>query len=307
MNVAVVTAGLILGVAFAIALYIFRTELREQAELVGIDRVPGWIAVVVTSGSFLPVLLGDLDVSLVDGVAFCGILLGSLTAATGYSRRDLASALRDGPDDTRSLTEGPAVVSGEAVPAEGTTAGPFTGEPALCYEWGIDERRYTGKRRTWATAAFGSGGVDFLVRDEYGEVRVDPEGADYRLHDEIGPSSYADTVVVDDGDPPDPISDFLEASVSVGPTSDRRRYKETRLEPGSDVTVVGSVDYERGQYETEPVLSDPADGDFYVIDRSYEDVDRMSRLLVRYGIVGGALVTLASYAWLLQAAGVVTA
>jgi hypothetical protein len=95
----------------------------------------------------------------------------------GLTRLRTAFRLRrNDPADVqtvRAAGDGIVEFTGTAVELDGTVEGKYSGEECLAYGW---ERKETQSNGTYAPTDDGAEGRPFLVRDETGEVAVDPAG-----------------------------------------------------------------------------------------------------------------------------------
>ena len=184
-------------------------------------------------------------------VALGALAVGGYFCYTGGRRLSTVyHILRSDPLPVRKLHghRGPVEIEGRAVEGDaGTVEAPFTGSRCLAYTYEVEELRSSGKTQSWETLDTGMGGVDFVVDDDTGRVRVDPTGADFHFEDH--------TVTVDPGEElPDRLADFVARSPEVEPqnrtvdlhitelnTGNRQRFIERRLDVGEDVYVYGQV------------------------------------------------------------------
>ncbi len=152
------------------------------------------------------------------------------------SGRSTAIAARSRSRERRS----PTTTTGPSQP-------PFTGTECLAYTYEVEEWRSSGNSSSWQTLDEGQGGVDFLVDDGTGRVRVDPQGADIRLD--------GDSITVKPGkELPDRLERYVEATESVDKqdgtvnllvtevnTGNKQRFTERRLDVGETVYVYGQA------------------------------------------------------------------
>ena len=104
---------------------------------------------------------------------------------------------------TRSVAMGLVEVCGEAVPAETILQSPFSNQDCLYYRYEIEEYRRSGKRSRWVTICNEVHGTPFYVRDDTGQVLVDPNGAEVEIPQDTRFESGLGS------DPPEPIQAFL--------------------------------------------------------------------------------------------------
>ncbi|AFZ74155.1 GIDE domain-containing protein [Natronobacterium gregoryi] len=191
------------------------------------------------------------------GVA--GLLVGAgfyFLGGVVTNLRSYVTFRRSTPTDARDVTSGPVQVSGTVVPLEEPLEAPVTGDDAVCYRLSatqvidetdgrLQEREDDQFGSTPARApTLGSALVDqtsllkerrtsFAVRDETGQVDIDPDRAQLRLE------RTASEPVPDDSRPSDPLATHLLESTDLDPTDGNRIYYEESLRTDTEVTVVG--------------------------------------------------------------------
>jgi hypothetical protein len=172
---------------------------------------------------------------------------GAYSLAKGGLRfRKVFHILRNDPRPVRELDtyRGPVEIQGRAVEGDGgTVEAQFSGKRCLAYSYEVEEIPTHGKHRSWETLDEGMGGVDFVVEDDSGRVKVDPTGADFHFEDH--------TVTIDPGEElPDRLADFVARSSAVERRNQtagllnpghRQRFIERRLDVGEDVYVYGQA------------------------------------------------------------------
>lgn len=176
---------------------------------------------------------------------------GYLLYTGGRDLRTVYHVLANDPVPVRDLHghTGPVEIEGTAREADGpgTVTAPFTGAACLAYTYEVEELRSSGKSSSWHTLDEGAAGVEFLVEDGTGRVRVDPTGADLRLEshrlrvspgDELPErlAAYVDTT--GDVERQDDTVDLLVTELNVG---NEQRFTERRLDPGESVYVYGAA------------------------------------------------------------------
>lgn len=172
------------------------------------------------------------------GLALLGLGVREAWRALRYrTRRPVPiSELTDRAGGRRRVT-----VTGVARRGEDTIEAPLTGRECLAYSWRVANlrtmRRLDGRIETWGERGpSGREAVPFVVEDETGRVRVEPEGADLRLAEEW----VRDPVdVPDDRADGSSLRDVVEGALGV--ETHERRYYESRLDEGETVTVRGRV------------------------------------------------------------------
>lgn len=239
--------------------------------------------------------------ALLFGVAFgvAGVVLLALGARKLRRAHEIRS---NDPVSVRELTatasplefEGTVELPPDAEPLET----PHSGEPAVCYEYRVREkrRRRSGSgnsRRSWRTVESGEESRPFVVADETGRVEVGPDGASLeRSWETVDKDGSVELFGID-----------LNVDVS-GPFglggSRPTKYQERRLAPGEEVHVYGaSVAEDRAGWDSDVEASVAAceDASLYQLTVGGESAAVRSQLwsglgLAAIGVVAGALGTL---------------
>jgi hypothetical protein len=98
----------------------------------------------------------------------------------GLTRLRTAFRLRqNNPVDiqtVRTASDGVVEFSGTAAELDGTVEGKYSGQECLSYNWARKEKPKWQSNDTYTSVDRGMDGEPFLVRDETGEVAVDPAG-----------------------------------------------------------------------------------------------------------------------------------
>ncbi|WP_276272725.1 GIDE domain-containing protein [Haloarcula litorea] len=188
---------------------------------------------------------------LVELVGVAALAVGGYLCHAGWRElRTVYHVLRGDPHPVRELDgyTGPVEVEGTAAADEaGTVTAPFTGSECLAYTYEVAELRSSGKSSSWHTLDEGAAGVDFLVDDGTGRVRVDPDGADLRLGEHSVrvspgtelPDRLAEYVAATDAvDEQDRTVNLLVTELHVG---NEQRFTERRLDVGESVYVYGQA------------------------------------------------------------------
>jgi hypothetical protein len=165
--------------------------------------------------------------------------------------RPVYHILANDPVPVRDLPHrsGPTEVRGTARPSDdhGTVHTPFTETDCLAFEYETQEYQSQGQHSAWKTLDEGGAWVPFLVEDDTGAVRVDPEGAELHFEEH--------SVKVSGGDePPARIAEYIAATDDVDPQTksidlvvteldygNDQRFVERRLDVGESVYVYGDV------------------------------------------------------------------
>jgi len=222
--------------------------------------------------------------------------------------RKVYHILANDPVPVRELPQrsGPVEVQGTAGRAEdhGTVHTPFTQSNCLAFEYETQEYRSSGKSSHWKTLDEGSAWVPFLVEDDTGLVRVDPDGAELHFEEQSvtldggqePPERIADYIAeTDDVDPQDGSIDLVVTELDYG---NDQRFIERRLDVGEDVYVYGNVGPapggEWGSRLVDAVVRDGPDLPAFVISdgSERETAWRIGKGALGWTLAGLALVVL---------------
>jgi hypothetical protein len=146
-------------------------------------------------------------------------------------------AIEDTPTSrVRSAAQGYVELSGLGVlPPDSHNKGPLTGMPCTWWRYKIEERRYSGRSRSWSTVESDTSSVPFLLDDGTGHCLIDPRGAEVfpgASNVWYGPDAWPQVRI------PDGTGVFgwlVDTFVT-----DRYRYTEHRLQPREHVYAIGA-------------------------------------------------------------------
>jgi len=171
------------------------------------------------------------------------LLIFALAAAAVYSFWYAFKAWRKNRviEDTatsriRSAAQGYVELSGRGIlPPNAVNRGPLTGVPCTWWRYKIEERRSSGRSRSWSTVQSDTSAAPFLLDDGTGQCLVDPRGAEVfpGARDVwYGPSEWPE-VRIPNGTG---VLGWLVDTLLTG----KYRYTEYRLQPHEHVCALGS-------------------------------------------------------------------
>ena len=209
----------------------------------------------------------------------------------------------------RSLAMGLCEVYGETKTGlAGVLKTPFSAKDCLYYHYEIEEYRSSGKRSRWVSLKKDSASVPFYLKDDTGEVLVNPAEAEFDIPtDNVFTSGMGQ-------DASKVIEAFLErqnlTSTGLFGWNKRLRYTEAFIKPGELIYVLGSamdnphVDEASSEQGHLDVMIAHAKGNqFYISDKSEKDCVGDHASLVFLQIWGGAALTLVCLAYSLYRFG----
>ncbi len=120
-------------------------------------------------------------------------------------------------------------------PAEAPPKGPLTGLPCTWWRYKIEERRYSGRSRSWCTIESDTCATPFVLNDGTGRCLIDPRGA------EVFPG-HTTVWYGADAWPQVRIPEGSGAFAWLVDTfvTDKYRYTEYRLQPNEHVYAIGA-------------------------------------------------------------------
>jgi hypothetical protein len=177
-----------------------------------------------------------------NGFKFWLIVIG-LAAAAVYSFWYAFKAwaknrvIEDTPTSrVRSAAQGYVELSGQGLlPADSQNKGPLTATPCTWWRYKIEERRYSGRSRSWSTIDSGTSDAPFLLDDGTGQCLIDPRGAEvFPSASDVwyGPSEWPEMHIPNGTG----IFGWLVDTFVTG----KYRYTEHRLQPHEHVYAIGA-------------------------------------------------------------------
>lgn len=136
----------------------------------------------------------------------------------------------------RSAAQGYVELSGRGVlPPDAVNKAPLTGMPCTWWRYKIEERRYSGRSRSWTTLQSDTSAEPFLLDDGTGQCLIDPRGA------EVFPG--ASDVWYGQSEWPEmhiPNGSGIFGWLVDTFVTDKYRYTEYRLQPHEQLYAIGA-------------------------------------------------------------------
>jgi hypothetical protein len=136
----------------------------------------------------------------------------------------------------RSAAQGYVELSGRGIlQADSRNKGPLTGMPCTWWRYKIEERRYSGRSRSWSTLESGTSSEPFLLDDGTGQCLVDPRGAEvFPGASDVwyGPTEWPEVHI--------PNGTGVFGWLVDTFVTDKYRYTEYRLQPHEQVYAIGA-------------------------------------------------------------------
>ena len=167
------------------------------------------------------------------------LVVGGLGAVRALSLLGEHRALAGRLDAAGTVESGPAVVSGTARVHEECERGPLSDEPALCHTVAAVDLLGTTNAGFPRVRHYELSGHPFALEDGTGTVVVDPTDGGVQFW-EPNPERVPETTAQPGEDHKRQAIDALCERVGLDPDFERT-YRERRLEPGTDVTVLGTA------------------------------------------------------------------
>lgn len=237
--------------------------------------------------------------------SFVVFLFGAGLLWSGFSALGRKRLVEDTPTSKiRSLAMGRVEINGKVVPAgKDTVRAPLSGRDCVWYKYMIEELRSQGKSTKWVVIKSGSEGRKFHLKDETGEVLVDPKGAEIDVPKTFEASSKWGK------DPPAEVLSFLksqkisfEGLLGMNKTM---RYAEYAVKPGDALYVMGTAGdnpaVEASAKGTENIMMQKGkDGTMYYIStKSEKDVRKSLGWQAVGGFFFGAVLVVVAFAMML--------
>lgn len=173
--------------------------------------------------------------------SFVGFAGGGTLLYWGFKSFKLKLLVENMPTSkVRSLAMGLVEVFGKAVAVDKKILkSPFENKDCVFYRYTIEEYRRGKDRNYWATIRQGFDSIHFYLKDDTGEVLVDPTGA----HVDI-PVDFSYTTGIGKGIPPQ-VQEFLKSQRIRGRSilglRKKLRFTEYVLEPKDQVYILGTA------------------------------------------------------------------
>lgn len=208
----------------------------------------------------------------------------------------------------RSLAMGLVEISGEVVSGAAPLASPITAASCVYWAFTIEEYRRSGKSRRWVTVKQAAEGQPFRVRDDTGEVLVDPAGAEVEIPADLSCQSGSGAGILPEA------AAFMEQQ-GIGlrsflGISKQLRVTERYLAPQDRVFILGTAGDNPQVAEAtaatgvqDIMIQRGAGNIFYIADRSEKEcltAHGRSLFLQVFGGAGLAIGSLAFVLWKLQ-------
>ncbi len=249
------------------AYYGLGRELRLLAWRTRLDRWTALLAVGVAGAVFGGLRsLGPYP----DGgwfvVGAAVFVLGVFLLSVAVANYDWYRALDVPTDETGFVHDGPVQVAGGARPVGEPLIGPFSGEPCVAYAASVVESRWSTRGSISAPIALETDATRFYVDDGSGGLLVDPEDADVLCSPPGSGVLVRDvtTTVGSDERPPEHVRSTLD-DLEIDAASSERTYRESHVQPGDEVYVVGSCELVGHGYEANRVVTSAGDATAFVV------------------------------------------
>ena len=136
----------------------------------------------------------------------------------------------------RSAAQGYVELTGRGVPPPNTAnKAPLTGLPCTWWRYKVEQRRYSGRSRSWSTVQSDTSSVPFLLDDGTGQCLIDPRGAEVfpgATDVWYGPSEWPQVHI--------PNGTGVFAWLVDNFVTDEYRYTEYRLQPNQELYAIGA-------------------------------------------------------------------
>ncbi|MBI2138977.1 hypothetical protein HYU13_05275 [Candidatus Woesearchaeota archaeon] len=271
----------------------------------------GWIfPLLIFAAMGAGILLGFSNINLPDldrfneffFFAVLGFFGGIGIFFYGFSKLRQKRTIENLPTSKiRSIAMGLVEVSGEVAPLKvNMLKSPLTQNDCVHYSFAVEEYRRSGKSSHWATLLSDTQSYPFSLKDDTGEVLVDPKDAEIDIPNDFTFESGLGKP------PPASIKQFLTArSLSFESFlgfNKRMRFTESFIAPKDKLFVIGTagdnpyVEEATAQKGVEDVMIQKGRlGSFYYIsDRPEKEVLKKFRWKVIGGIYGGSALSLGS-------------
>lgn len=240
------------------------------------------------------------------GMSIAGVFIGLVAFGKGFMTLRRKRLIENTPTSkVRSLAMGLSEVYGDATPYKGNLLkSPFSGKDCFYYRYEVEEYRRSGKRSRWVTIKKGSKWVLFHLKDDTGEVVVDPKEAEVDIPIDFTMEPGSGKTISP------PLSEFmnqegLKLTGFLG-FSKRLRFSEYFIAPGDKLYILGTADDNPFVGEGtavegfRDVMIQKGKGRlFYIADKSEKSCLKQHRISMTLQIYGGGAAFVGSLAYIL--------
>lgn len=240
------------------------------------------------------------------GYSIFGLFFGLVAFGKGFMTLRRKRLIENTPTSkVRSLAMGLSEVYGDATLYKGNLLkSPFSGKDCLYYRYEVEEYRRSGKRSRWVTIKKGSKWILFHLKDDTGEVVVDPKEAEVDIPIDFTTEPGSGKTV------PPSLSEFMaqEGLTLTGflGFSKRLRFSEYFIAPGDKLYILGTADDNPFVSEGtavegfRDVMIQKGKGSlFYISDKSEKACLKQHRMSMALQIYGGGAAFVGSLAYIL--------
>ncbi|MBU0536223.1 MAG: E3 ubiquitin ligase family protein [Nanoarchaeota archaeon] len=239
-----------------------------------------------------------------------GFFLGLFFFYKGFVWFRLKRLIENMPTSkVRSLAMGLVEVFGEVVPYNNQLlASPLSKKKCVYYDFRIEEERGSGKNRHWVTLAGGTDMLHFILKDDTGQVLVDPKGAEIDAAADLKGSSG----LIKSSSPL--VAEYLakrNIRTSFLGLNSHLRYHEKYIEPKDKVYILGTaddnpfVDEATSQKNEADIMIQKGKNEkiYYISDSSEKGVVKGLAWKAIGGLLGGGILSVVCLAVILLYAG----
>ena len=224
------------------------------------------------------------------GLGFC---FGIWLFFSAFRRLSLRRAVEDTPRaKVRSAAVGRCELRGRVRALPAPLIGPFSGLPCVWFRWKVEEEHQNSKGgSSWTTLGEGRSDQAFLLEDETGSLRVDPEGAVV----ESGEAFVYRSGFLGGKEAPAGPQTYVWLG-SQGLFARNRRLSEWTLLADADVFLLGVlriVPAAEGAAEQKVIAKGLRGEDFFISTRDRDEVEKELDVSIWGRLLGGALLALA--------------
>ncbi len=225
-----------------------------------------------------------------------GLLIGMILFYTGFRGLKMKRLIENTPTSKiRSLAMGLVEVYGEALPENKTLKSPLSKTDCVYYSVNIEEYRNKGKHSEWVSIYDKQSEEKFRIKDETGEILVNPKDAQMVLSpDSVSQSGLGK-------DPTKNIMNFLttnkikyEGLLGINKTM---RYTEIIIAPKDKLYVMGNATIDKSKsatskgYENVIISKEKDNNIFYISDKPEKELLKTFNWQIILGIyLGGAMM-----------------
>ena len=234
--------------------------------------------------------------------SFVGLGAGIFLVAQGFRWLRQKKLIEEVPTSKiRSIAMGLVEIKAKVVKEKTMLKSPFSNKDCVYWKYNIERWQSTKNGGHWVSISKGSDMRPFYVKDNTGEVLIDPVGATMDI-----PPDFTKVASGSSGLPASLVKFCNSKAIKTsGFFSGRKRYREWYLAPDDDTYILGTAGknphVKNIKKNEEGIMIQKGENEkfYYISDKPEENLLKTFKWKVFGGLLGGSLLTLGCLAYIL--------